>query len=73
MPYFAEARTRSRFGVVLAGIAQEKGSAWRDGGPDGHSHFEFARQGVFPNFSYFYAHDAQLGPAFVKITTSLPR
>src|SRR6266481_1286191 len=25
-------------------------------GPDGHSHFEFARQGVFPNFSYFYAH-----------------
>src|SRR5438876_7628064 len=38
-PYFAEARAQGRFGVVLAGIAQEKDSAWRDGGSDGHPHF----------------------------------
>src|SRR6266481_2718066 len=47
-PYFAEARAQGRFGVVLAGIAQERDSAWRDRGPDGHPHFEFARQSVFP-------------------------
>jgi hypothetical protein len=72
VPYFAEARAQGRFGVVLAGIAQEKDSTWGDGGPDSHPHFEFARQSVFPNFSYFYPHDTQLGPAFVKITISVP-
>src|SRR5713101_6144028 len=71
-PYFAEARAQGRFGVVLVGIAQEKDSAWRDGGPDGHPHVEFARQSVFPNLSCFYPHDAQLGPAFVKVTTYVP-
>jgi hypothetical protein len=71
-PCFAEARAQGRFGVVLVGIAQEKDSAWRDGGPDGHPHFEFARQSVFPNFSHFYLYEAQLGPAFVKVTTYVP-
>src|SRR4051794_25012172 len=56
VPYFAEARAQGRFGVVLAGIAQEKDSAWRGGGPDGHPRFELARQSVFPNLPYFYPH-----------------
>ena len=39
-----------RSGVVMLGIAQEKAwawRAWRDGGPDAHPHFEFARQAIF--------------------------
>ena len=41
--YFKRAEREGRFGVVLIGVAQEKTSAWRgwrDGGSDGHPHFE---------------------------------
>ena len=40
----------------MVGIAQEKTSAWRgwrDGGPDGHPHFVYRRQSIFPNNYYF--------------------
>ncbi len=53
--YFKQAECEDRFGVVLIGIAQEKTSAWRgwrDGGSDGHPHFEYRRQPIFPNNYY---------------------
>jgi hypothetical protein len=59
----------------MAGIAQEKDSVWRgwrDRGSDSHPHFEFRRQSVFPNFYYFYILDAQMGPAFIKVSTYAP-
>jgi hypothetical protein len=74
-PYLAEAREQGRYGVVLVGVAQEKDSAWRgwrEGGTDGHPHFEFSRQSVFPNFYYFYLFDAQFGPAFIKVSSYAP-
>ena len=74
-PYVAEAKAQGRYGVVLVGVAQEKDSVWRgwrDGGPDGHPHFEFSRQSVFPNFYYFYLYDAQFGPAFIKVSSYAP-
>ncbi|MGH2717150.1 MAG: hypothetical protein ACRDJU_01035 [Actinomycetota bacterium] len=73
--YIDEAMSQGRFGVVMAGVAQEKDSVWRgwrNGGPDAHPHFEFSRQSVFPNFYYFYLYDAQMGPAFIKVSTYAP-
>ena len=56
--HFKAATERERsFGVVMVGAAQERTSAWRgwrDGGPDGHPHFEYRRQSIFPNNYYFY-------------------
>ncbi len=49
--YFKAAEREGRFGVVMVGVAQERTSAWRgwrDGGPDGHPHFEYRRQSIFP-------------------------
>jgi hypothetical protein len=67
--HFDAAEREGRFGVVMVGVAQEKTSAWRgwrDGGPDGHPHFEFARQSIFPNNYYFYIRDPDWGPSFLK-------
>ncbi len=58
--HFKRAERDRRFGVVMVGIAQEKTSAWRgwrDGGPDGHPHFVYRRQSIFPNNYYFYIRD----------------
>jgi len=41
----------------MLGVCQEKTSAWRgwrDGGPDGHPHFVYRRQSIFPQNYYFY-------------------
>jgi hypothetical protein len=73
--YFARAEQQGRYGVVLVGIAQEKTSAWRgwrDGGPDGHPHFEYRRQSIFPNNYYFYIRDPDWGPSFVKTVAYAP-
>lgn len=73
--YFKRAEREGRFGVVLIGVAQEKTSAWRgwrDGGPDGHPHFEFRRQSIFPNNYYFYVLDPEWGPAFIKTIAYAP-
>ncbi len=54
--YFARAEREGRFGVVMIGVAKEKTSAWRgwrDVGPDGHPHFEYRRQAIFPTNYYF--------------------
>jgi len=71
--YFKAAEREGRFGVVMVGIAQERTSAWRgwrDGGPDGHPHFEYRRQSIFPNNYYWYIRDPDWGPAFLKSLVS---
>ncbi|MGH2990546.1 MAG: hypothetical protein ACRDMA_11915 [Solirubrobacterales bacterium] len=73
-PHLERAEREGRFGCVMIGVAQEKASAcgWRDGGPDGHPHFEFRRQTVFVNHHYFYVLDPDWGPAFVKACSYAP-
>ena len=73
--YFKRTERDGRFGVVLIGVAQERTSAWRgwrDGGSDGHPHFEFRRQSIFPNNYYFYIRDPEWGPAFIKTIAYAP-
>lgn len=73
--YFRDAERERRFGVVMIGVAQERTSAWRgwrDGGPDGHPHFEFARQSIFPNNYYTYILDPDWGPSFIKSVAYAP-
>jgi hypothetical protein len=62
-------------GVVVIGVAQEKARAFK-----AHKRrlsetgvtFDFTRQSVSVNHYYFYLHDAQWGPAFIKIGTYVP-
>jgi hypothetical protein len=73
--HFKVAEREGRFGVVMVGVAQERTSAWRgwrDGGPDGHPHFEYRRQSIFPNNYYWYIRDPDWGPAFLKSTAYAP-
>jgi len=73
--YFTAAEREGRFGVVLVGVAQERTSAWRgwrDGGPDGHPHFEYRRQSIFPNNYYWYIRDPDWGPGFLKTVAYAP-
>jgi hypothetical protein len=73
--HFKRAEREGRYGVVLVGIAQEKTSAWRgwrDGGPDGHPHFVYRRQSIFPNNYYFYIRDPDWGPSFIKTVAYAP-
>ena len=73
--HFQRAERDGRYGVVMVGIAQEKTSAWRgwrDGGPDGHPHFVYRRQSIFPNNYYFYIRDPDWGPAFIKTIAYAP-
>jgi hypothetical protein len=65
----------AREGVVMLGIAQEKMRAFKahkQAGPGVKVCFEFSRQWVAVNQYYFYVHDREWGPAFVKIGTYLP-
>ncbi|HEY2439396.1 MAG TPA: hypothetical protein VGI07_04145, partial [Solirubrobacteraceae bacterium] len=73
--HFKRAEREGRYGVVMVGICQEKTSAWRgwrDGGPDGHPHFVYRRQSIFPNNYYFYIRDPDWGPAFLKTVAYAP-
>lgn len=68
-------RFHAREGVVLVGVAQEKMrsfKATKRRGPQGGVTFDFSRQSVAVNHYYFYLHDREWGPAFVKIGTYLP-
>jgi hypothetical protein len=59
----------------MVGIAQEKTSAWRgwrDGGPDGHPHFVYRRQSIFPHNYSFYIRDPDWGPSFLKTVAYAP-
>lgn len=69
------ARFRGREGVVIFGIAQEKMRAFKAhkrSGPGTKITFDFSRQWVAVNQYYFYVHDRDWGPAFLKIGTYLP-
>ena len=73
--HFKRAERDGRYGVVMVGVAQERTSAWRgwrDGGPDGHPHFVYRRQSIFPNNYYFYIRDPDWGPAFIKTVAYAP-
>jgi hypothetical protein len=73
--HFQAAEQNGRYGVVMVGICQEKTSAWRgwrDGGPDGHPHFEYGRQSIFPNNYYWYIRDPDWGPSFLKTVGYAP-
>lgn len=73
--HMQKAERDDRTGVVMLGVAQEKAFAWRgwrDGGPDGHPHFEFARQAVFVNHFYWYILDGDWGPSFLKTNAYAP-
>jgi hypothetical protein len=73
------ARYRARFtrreGVVVLGTAQEKMSAFKAHKrrtPTGGVTFDFSRQAVAVKHFYFYVHDRDWGPAFLKIGTYVP-
>ena len=73
--HFKRAEREGRYGVVMVGVCQEKTSAWRgwrDGGPDGHPHFVYRRQSIFPNNYYFYIRDPDWGPSFIKTIAYAP-
>ncbi|MGO9900170.1 MAG: hypothetical protein ACLP0J_10865 [Solirubrobacteraceae bacterium] len=73
--HFQQAEREDRYGVVMVGVVQERTSAWRgwrDGGPDGHPHFVYRRQSIFPNSYYFYIRDPEWGPAFIKTIAYCP-
>jgi hypothetical protein len=68
------ARFRTDHGVVFVGVGQEKASSFKahkDATQPGVS-FTFSRQPVFVKQFYFYLHDREWGPAFIKIGTYLP-
>jgi hypothetical protein len=72
-PY--RARFTAREGVVLIGVAQEKMRSFKAHKRPGRGHtpvFDFSRQSVAVNHYYFYIHDREWGPAFLKIGTYLP-
>ena len=69
------ARFTAREGVVMLGVAQEKMRAFKAHkrtGPGTKVTFDFSRQWVAVNQYYFYVHDRDWGPAFVKVGTYLP-
>jgi hypothetical protein len=68
-------RFTGREGVVVIGVAQEKMRAFKAhkrSGPGTKVSFDFSRQSVAVNHYYFYVHDRDWGPAFLKIGTYLP-
>jgi hypothetical protein len=73
------AQYRARFhadeGVVFIGVAQERQfsfKATKHISPPHAVRFSFSRQSVAVNQYYFYLHDADWGPAFIKVGTYLP-
>ena len=68
-------RFTSREGVVVLGSAQEKMRAFKAHKrrtPSGSVTFDFSRQAVAVKHFYFYVHDRDWGPAFLKIGTYVP-
>jgi hypothetical protein len=69
------AKSTTRDGVVVIGVAQEKARAFKAHkrtGPQGGVTFDFTRQSVAVNHYYFYLQDPAWGPAFIKIGTYVP-
>ncbi len=68
------ARFRSREGVVLIGVAQERAWSFKASKRRGDhvNFFDFSRQPVFVKHYYFYVQDPEWGPSFLKVGTYLP-
>ena len=73
------AQYRARFqgdeGVVFIGVAQERQfsfKATKHITPPHAVRFSFSRQSVAVNQYYYYLHDAEWGPAFIKVGTYVP-
>ena len=69
------ARFTAREGVVFIGVAQEKMRSFKAHKRPGRGRtpvFDFSRQSVAVNHYYFYVHDRDWGPAFLKVGTYLP-
>jgi hypothetical protein len=69
------ARFKANEGVVFIGVAQEKATSFKARkvvGDGSRVSFDFSRQSVVVNHVYFYVHDAEWGPAFIKVGTYLP-
>lgn len=69
------AKFTRREGVVVLGTAQEKMRAFKAHKrrtPKGSVTFDFSRQAVAVKHFYFYVHDRDWGPAFLKIGTYVP-
>jgi len=69
------ARFTRREGVVVIGTAQEKMRAFKAHKrrtPTGSVIVDFSRQTVAVKHFYFYVHDREWGPAFLKIGTYVP-
>jgi hypothetical protein len=61
-------------GVVFIGIAQERAYAFKAQKRTKGKVviFDYSRQAVFVNHYYFYLHDQDFGPAFIKVCTYAP-
>ena len=60
---------------MILGVAQEKMRSFKAHkrcGPGKAVTFDFSRQSVAVNHFYFYVHDRDWGPAFLKIGTYVP-
>jgi hypothetical protein len=69
------ARSTRREGIVVLGTAQEKMRAFKAHKrrtATGSVTFDFSRQAVAVKHFYFYVHDRDWGPAFLKIGTYVP-
>jgi hypothetical protein len=69
------ARFTPREGIVIVGVAQEKMRSFKAHkrcGPGKAVSFDFSRQSVSVKHYYFYVHDRDWGPAFLKIGTYVP-
>ena len=69
------ARYHALEGVVFIGVAQERQFSFKATKhivPPHAVHFAFSRQSVAVNQYYFYLHDAEWGPAFIKLGTYVP-
>ena len=69
------ARSPRREGVVVLGTAQEKMrafKAYKRRTATGSVTFDFSRQAVAVKHFYFYVHDRDWGPAFLKVGTYVP-
>lgn len=61
-------------GVVFIGVAQERAYAFRakKTEKDGYINFDYSRGSVYVNHYYFYLHDEEFGPGFIKICSYAP-
>lgn len=69
------ARFKKSEGVVIIGVAQERARSFKATkrfGPHGGVTFDFSPQSVCVNHYYFYVHDREWGPGFLKICSYLP-